>query len=366
MPNLLQYILPFKPTQFENNAFNETFEDWDMPSRQIQISAITFLTALLYLFFSFLDKSWASEELQALMLEVHLFVIVPMLLAISFLAYKAKYYKVIMNVLAISPIISILCHAYIISKLPIHAPYQMEGYMIIFWTFVISGLPFKHALISAACSSFILLISTLFFKNQTDYYTMHVFWVFCSFSFGFLGALIFDQSRKAVFNSHQELHQIAMTDNLTGVFNRNQLNNVLKEEIDKTKLNNYSFGLLILDIDHFKKVNDTLGHDTGDKVLIQTARVLSKLTKERDSLIRWGGEEFIIVTLDVNEKSLIQFCEMIRERVENENYGISENITISIGATLFQVKDSQDTLISRADKALYQAKEKGRNRTVFT
>ena len=365
MPRFLQFFLPFRTSQFVPNAFNEKYEEWDKPSRQIQISAIAFLTALLYLFFSLLDKSWASEALQNLMFKVHLLIIVPMLLVISFLAYKRRYYKTVMNVLAVSPILSIICHAYIINKIPDQTPYQMEGYMIIFWTFVISGLSFKHALISAGCSALILLISAFFFIDKTDYYTMHVFWVFCSFSFGFLGAFIFDQSRKAVFSSHQKLHQIAITDTLTGVFNRNQLNHVLKDEINRNKQNNNSFGLLILDIDHFKKVNDTLGHDSGDKVLKQTAQLLSKLTYENDSLIRWGGEEFIIVVLDVDERDLIQFCEKVRKQVENENYDIPENITISIGATIFQKQDTQDKLISRADKALYKAKEKGRNRSVF-
>ncbi|WP_154223501.1 GGDEF domain-containing protein [Marinicella rhabdoformis] len=365
MYNFLQLLFPFKTTQLVSHAFDEKFEEWDKPSRQIQISAIAFLTAILYMLFSMLNKSWATENLQNLMLKVHLFVVVPMLLVISFLAFRRKYYNTVMNILAVSPIISIICHAYIISKLPYQAPYQMEGYMIIFWTFVISGLTFKHALISASCSAIILLTTAYFYINQPDYYTMHVFWVFCSFSFGFLGALIFDQSRKAVYSSHQELHQIAITDNLTGVFNRNQLNQVLKAQIDKCTKESHSFGLIILDIDHFKAVNDTFGHDIGDKVLQQTAQLLSELTQNDDILFRWGGEEFIIVALDVNKQSLIQYCDVVRKQFEQESFGTTESMTVSIGATLLQPEDTQDKLISRADKALYKAKENGRNNCVY-
>ena len=125
------------------------------------------------------------------------------------------------------------------------------------------------------------------------------------------------------------------------------------------------FGILILDIDHFKKVNDTLGHDEGDKVLKQTAQLLSRLTYSNDTLIRWGGEEFIVVALAVDEQRLIQLCEKLRKHIEQENYGNSGKMTVSIGATLFKDKDNQDTLISRADKALYKAKENGRNQTVY-
>ena len=181
MANLLQYMLPFKPHQFVNNTFNEKFEEWEKPTRQIQISAVALLTALLYIFFSLLSKPWASEYIQTLMLKVHLLIVAPMLLTISFLAYKKRFYHLVMHVLAISPLVSIICHVFIASKLPHYEPFQMEGYMIIFWIFVVSGLTFWHALVSAICCAAILLISVFFFIEQTDYYTMHVFWVFCSF-----------------------------------------------------------------------------------------------------------------------------------------------------------------------------------------
>ena len=117
------------------------------------------------------------------------------------------FYKFVMFALAASPIIAMLCHAYIASKLTNYAPFLTEGYLSVFWIFIVSGMTFRYALVSAIFSSIILLVSAFYFMNQAGTYTMHVFWILCSFSFGFLGALIFDRSRKTIFMSQQELHR---------------------------------------------------------------------------------------------------------------------------------------------------------------
>jgi len=191
------------------------------------------------------------------MLRVHLFALVPMLLTISFLVHKKRYYRFAVLSLAVYPVIAISCHAY-------------------------------------------------FFMTDTDIYTMHVFWIFCSFSFGCLGALIFDRSRKAVFYNQQELHRLAITDPLTGVFNRNQLSNVLSLEIGRGQRYGASFGCLMIDIDHFKRINNTYGHDAGDKVLQKTAQTIAQYIRDSDTLIRWGGEEFVLIVLAVEEQRPIR------------------------------------------------------------
>jgi len=367
MQKILQYILPFKlPREFPDSASSALYEEWDKPSRQVQISAISCLTALLYIVFTFIDKSsWVPEPVQILMLKLHLFIIAPMMFTISFLAYKQRFYKLVMFALAASPIIAGFCHVYIASQLSNYAPFLAEGYLSVFWIFVVSGMTFRFALVSAICCSTILLISAYYFMYQSGTYAMHVFWILCSFSFGFLGALIFDRSRKSIFMSQQELHSLAITDSLTGIFNRNQLNIVLPHEIGRSSRYDKTFGLLMIDIDYFKLVNDTFGHAAGDKVLQKTAKLLSKFIRENDTLIRWGGEEFVVLALDIDELSLIDFSNKLRKKIEDEDFAAIGKITVSIGATLFNKNDSQDKLLSRADKALYEAKDKGRNRVVY-
>jgi diguanylate cyclase (GGDEF)-like protein len=367
MQKILQYILPFKlPLKFPNNELNALYHEWDKPSRQLQISAISFLTALLYVIFTFIDKSsWAPEQVQTLMQRVHLLIIVPMMLTISFLAYKKRFYKYVMLALAASPIIAVSCNAYLASKLSNYVPILPEGYLCVFWLFIVSGMNFSYALISATVCSVILLVSAFYLMSQAGTYPMHVFWIICSFSFGLLGALIFDGSRKAVFMSQQELHRLAITDPLTGLYNGTQLDNVLSKEIARGFRYDKTFGLLVIDIDNFKIINDRFGHDAGDKILQNITHVLSKLVRENDTLIRWGGEEFIVIALEVDEQNLINFCGKLRKKIEDEHYDTAGKVTVSIGSTLFRQSDSQESLISRADKALFEAKEKGRNMTVY-
>lgn len=366
MQKLLQYILPFESLRnYPENTFGDLYIEWDKPSRQIQISAITCLTALLYVVFAFVEKSWASEQVQTLMLKLQVLIIVPSLLTISFFAYKQRFYKIVMPALAVHSIIAMCFHTYIASQLSNNAFFLAEGYLLVFWIFVVSGMTYRYALFSAIVSSIVLLVSSFYYIENTDAYIMHSFWVLCSFSFGFLGALIFDSSRKAGFVSQQKLYLLATTDPLTGAFNRNQLNVILSREIERGLRYDKNFGLILLDIDHFKTINDTHGHDGGDKVLKQITQVISKAIRGSDMLFRWGGEEFIVILIEVDEKSIIQLSNKLLTEVENQDYSVPGKITVSIGATLYREHDTQDKLIARADKALYEAKEKGRNMTVY-
>lgn len=161
------------------------------------------------------------------------------------------------------------------------------------------------------------------------------------------------------------LQKKSATDALTGCWNRNKLKDLLAEAIAGVRKNDRSFGLLMLDIDYFKKINDTYGHDTGDAVLRAFATLVSKqLAKEHDC-IRWGGEEFLILANITEQDELIALAETIRGQVSILPLA-GHKVTCSIGATLWQTKkDTTDTLFKRVDDALYQAKNGGRNRVVF-
>jgi diguanylate cyclase (GGDEF)-like protein len=362
MKKLLQYILPFDlPDRFPDVSTYHLYKKWDKPARQIQIAAITFLTGLLYIVFSFLDKSWASDTVQTVMIQIHLILVVPLLFTISFLAYKKRFYSLVIKLLMFFPVASIIGHVYILSQLENYAPFITEGYLAVFWIFVVSGLSFRNALVCALLTAFILIGSGFFMINDKDIYLMHLFWIFCSFSFGFLGAYIFDKSRRAVFMSQQKLHHLAITDELTGTYNRNHLNIVFRQLLEKAVVSDEIFALLIVDLDYFKNINDTFGHAKGDDVLQNVAQVLSGSINTYDTLVRWGGEEFVIIVDDMDKKGMISYCEKINKKIEENNYEVDLPVTASIGATLFQKQDTQDSMISRADKALYQAKGKGRN-----
>lgn len=166
-------------------------------------------------------------------------------------------------------------------------------------------------------------------------------------------------------------HQVALmqkkseTDALTGCWNRNKLKELLAEAIAKARKTEVPFGLLMLDIDFFKKINDTYGHDTGDAVLRAFATLVRQQLGKGGKCVRWGGEEFLILTDIEEQAALLELAEKLRQQVAALPLA-GHKITCSIGITLWQTKkDTTDTLFKRVDGALYQAKRGGRNRVVF-
>ena len=178
--------------------------------------------------------------------------------------------------------------------------YLTEDYLIIFWIFTISGLKLLHATISATITFIILFIVTYFFFSfSTELFIMHFFWLLSSFSFGFLGAFLIEKSSRTIFFNKEKLEQLAVTDNLTGLYNRTKLDEVLQHELDRSKRYKLSFGLVLLDIDYFKDVNDDYGHEVGDSVLKELSEILKKHSRTTDILIRWGGEEFVPLLYEI-------------------------------------------------------------------
>ncbi len=163
----------------------------------------------------------------------------------------------------------------------------------------------------------------------------------------------------------QKLKQYATTDDLTNLSNRRRGNEILDIEIDRAHRYGSSFAILMIDIDHFKYVNDTYGHDIGDQVLQQLSKVLSLHIRKSDALMRWGGEEFLIVAVHMSHDEVIGFATKLNTAVNSYTFDIKSDITVSIGATIYQKKDTKASLLKRVDKALYKAKKNGRNQVVF-
>lgn len=117
----------------------------------------------------------------------------------------------------------------------------------------------------------------------------------------------------------------------------------------------------MFDIDHFKNVNDTFGHNIGDYILKNLTQVVKEQLRENDFLVRWGGEEFIIITPQTEMEKAGMLAERIKKAVENYKFDIVGKLTISLGVTQFKMQDTEDTFITRTDDALYLSKRKGRN-----
>ena len=165
---------------------------------------------------------------------------------------------------------------------------------------------------------------------------------------------------------YQQVQRLAITDTLTGSLTRRHFLWRCQEEIKRSQKFGYPFSLLMLDIDHFKEINDHYGHLVGDVVLVEVVKCIKKNIREIDSLSRYGGEEFCVLLAETKKPEAKFAAERIRQAVENEMitaYDERVSVTVSIGIASFP-EDSQElnTLIDKADTALYQAKQAGRNR----
>jgi len=163
----------------------------------------------------------------------------------------------------------------------------------------------------------------------------------------------------------QELEHMASTDVLTKLFNRSKLNDVLEKEISFSNAISSNLSIVFIDIDHFKRVNDTYGHDVGDRVLIDIANIIRSTTRAGDIAARWGGEEFMITLQATDATHASILGEKLRVTVENHTFAIVGNLTISLGITQYRHSESEKTFIKRVDEALYEAKKSGRNRVVI-
>jgi diguanylate cyclase (GGDEF)-like protein/PAS domain S-box-containing protein len=167
----------------------------------------------------------------------------------------------------------------------------------------------------------------------------------------------------------RELHRVAMTDTLTGVGSRKHLNGRLNAVIAECEHNATLAGILFMDVDHFKQVNDTYGHNNGDSVLRMVAHTIRYALRATDTVGRWGGEEFVAILHDVqNSRALETAAEKIRTLVGFSSLDIDGeilNVTVSIGGTMLQPGDTPELLIQRADALMYQSKQSGRNRVTI-
>lgn len=169
--------------------------------------------------------------------------------------------------------------------------------------------------------------------------------------------------------SHSKFQRLAAYDGLTNVYNRRFGMARLKEDFGRALREKTALSVVMVDIDHFKNVNDTYGHLVGDKAIIMIATILKNILRDGDIVVRYGGEEFLMILQAANSDDASNVCERIRHQVQDSFFSASDQqipITVSIGVSAFpevEVKDEID-LIDKADQALYQAKQTGRNKVV--
>lgn len=174
----------------------------------------------------------------------------------------------------------------------------------------------------------------------------------------------FKRIENVVRKSRKRLSSLVHEDKLTGLYNRHYFDKIAQKEFTEAKSSNSQFSLLFIDIDHFKKINDTYGHKTGDKALRCIAKLVLSSCRKSDIVARYGGEEIVVILPKTHSRDAIKVASDMRSITANQTRKlIGFKITVSIGVATFPGDgDTLKNLLDNADKALYQAKREGRNR----
>ena len=186
---------------------------------------------------------------------------------------------------------------------------------------------------------------------------------------GAVESFVDDTPSLALEERVEELERVAALDSLTSLPNRRFATQQLESKHGEWMRYGWPYGVLLLDIDHFKHVNDTWGHEAGDRALVSVARTLSVKTRVSDVVARWGGEEFLVIARCGAPEQLTVMAESLRGLVASGRFRTRDediqSVTVSIGGALADVGDEPTDVVRRADDALYEAKRSGRNRFVF-
>lgn len=216
------------------------------------------------------------------------------------------------------------------------------------WVSVIKSLPTSQRIVSMLSSDFTIhAFSVTINKFDNNYMIMN-----------------FTDISQTMLN-YIELEEKTIHDKLTKALNREYFEQNYEKLINKYHSKNSYFALAMLDIDYFKKVNDTYGHDVGDEVLVHFVKTIKKYSREEDIFIRWGGEEFFLILKVYSNENLKKALEHIRKVIEMEEFPNAGHITCSIGGTIYSDGEDIEKTIKRADQAVYKAKESGRNKVII-
>jgi diguanylate cyclase (GGDEF)-like protein len=229
----------------------------------------------------------------------------------------------------------------------------------------------RHAIIISICIYLSLLVpsllhlvvdSTNFGINETyavllNMYISHPVYIIVLSGFAQL------KEHFVRVKAHADVMSIAASiDHLTGTANRRAIAQALQYALGQAQVADSELAIILLDIDDFKRINDTYGHDVGDQVLIDIAGFLRQQLRAADTLGRWGGEEFMVVVTDTNLAATVQLAERLRTLIADRSQPPVGQVTVSFGVAMAIAGDTPDTLVKRADEALYRAKQQGCNR----
>jgi diguanylate cyclase (GGDEF)-like protein len=303
------------------------------------ICAFAIVTITPFIFIRVSNQDWPIAI-------VDTFIVIGLITCFIFF-YKTRQVHTANMVLALFAATAVIATTYIkgISQVYWVYPSMVSAYYLV---------PPKKAIVISAVS---LILLSFILYDQVD--LVNFLAIFSSITLTTSFAFVFAHLTE---KKHKQLESLATIDALTSVGNRRSLDNKLAEITLAQQRKQIQMSLILIDIDHFKKVNDEFGHAIGDEILIRVSSLIGKNTRALDSLYRYGGEEFIVVPLYIELEKAVVLAEKLRSVIESSDLLPNSPVTISLGVAQYHQNETVESWISRADSALYKAKKSGRNK----
>ncbi len=287
-------------------------------------------------------------------------IILPIIIFVYFYP-RVNTYKVGVFLYYLLPHASMWCTIWAIWYLP-NRDFAREGFIIMHFAFLAIGLamPVKYHIPIHAGLILNIVISNLW--THYDYYSLMISLALPLYIGVCVMQYILESSYADQYLIKKQLEISSISDELTGTYNRYILNELIEEETERFEIDK-DIVVLMIDIDFFKNVNDTYGHEAGDSILKFVATEIKSQVYGRDYVIRWGGEEFVVILVDYTVRKAEILAELLRADVEKMSNGVCP-LTISVGLCRYNKNESYHDCIDKADQALYYAKEHGRNQVI--
>ncbi len=296
------------------SATRQDFACWYRQTKLPQVRQLAFLTMALYLVYALIEQNVAQDQL-GLRLLAHGLLVPLALLAVGVLSYFEAWHRWMLAILCVAPVGSVAANLAFNYGKPDFAYFVPEIYLNLMWTFTVSGLTLRQATLTASASTLVLLLVTLPDALQPGVQRLHCIWVLASLSFGALCAFMLEKAYKTMFLHQSRLALSASLDGLTGLWNRARIDQLFAEEFARARRYGTPFSVILLDIDHFKHVNDDHGHTVGDSVLRQFAALLRDNVRSVDKVGRLGGEEFLIILPEIDASQAQAAARTLQERI---------------------------------------------------
>jgi len=205
--------------------------------------------------------------------------------------------------------------------------------------------------------------NSIIYEEKTDYSLVYkiIFFLVLIILIIFLHNRKLNKEIKKRKIAEKELYKVANTDSLTNVYTRRKIESLLNMELDRVKRHNKDLSLIFFDVDNFKLINDQLGHSIGDEVLEKISTFAKNSIRKTDYLGRWGGEEFVIILPETNKEEAFNIAMQLKEKISSKDFQINRNVTCSFGVSQYEESDCADSLLTRADDAMYYVKRNGKN-----